>query len=331
MKALLYTDPLTLTYTDVPTPSPEAGDLLLKVSTAGICGSDMHAFQGQDERRKPPLILGHEVCGLAQNTALAGKRVVINPLMTCGHCPACRCDRSHLCASREIIGMRRAGAFAEYLTIPADNALVVPDHLFDSQAAMTEPAATAYHAVKMASRLSHTPFAEQKILIIGGGAIGILAVFLLHSYGAHAISLVQRNALKRSALQAFMPCPVISDDDAAQLPAAQFDLIIDAVGSKASRTLGSSCVAPGGVFIHVGLSDAHEGLDIRKFTLQEILFSGVYCYSFLDFQQSLNAIARGAFGDLKWAHTYPLAKGAEAFQALYDRTTPAAKILLACT
>lgn len=330
MKALLYTDPLTLEYKDVPAPEVDPGDILIKVSTAGICGSDMHAFQGHDERRKPPLILGHEVCGIAQNTALEGKRVVINPLMTCGKCDACLSDNTHLCQTREIIGMRRAGAFAEYVTIDERNALLVPDHVTDTQAAMTEPAATSYHAIKVADRLTQKPFAEQKILIIGGGAIGILAAFLLQSYGADQVVLVQRNALKREALQKFMPYPVVDTEDKGQLKENAFDLVIDAVGSKHARALGSNCVRPGGTFIHVGLSDADGGIDIRKFTLQEIIFSGVYCYSFLDFQNTLNAIARGAFGDLAWAQTRPLSDGAKAFQDLYDRKTEAAKIVLAC-
>lgn len=330
MKALLYTNPFTLEYKEVPEPEPAPGEILIKVSAAGICGSDMHAFQGHDERRKPPLILGHEVCGVALNTALEGKRVVLNPLMTCGQCPACLSDYTHLCPSREIIGMRRAGAFAEYVTISERNALVVPDNVTDVQAAMTEPAATAYHAVKVAARLTDKPFAEQKILIIGGGAIGMLTALLLQSYGAKDVALVERNALRRQTLSHVLPYSVCDSDDDISLRTDSFDLVIDAVGSKHARILGSNCIRPGGTFIHVGLSDADGGIDIRKFTLQEITFSGIYCYSFLDFQNTLTAIARGTFGDLAWSQTRPLHEGPQAFDDLYNRKAEAAKIVLTC-
>jgi threonine dehydrogenase-like Zn-dependent dehydrogenase len=109
-----------------PTRSQAPENLWLNVEASGICGSDMHAYHGKDPRRVPPLILGHEVAGTVVSGDLEGKRVVINPLITCGRCPLCDTGRSNLCASRELIGMRLAGAYAERVTIPAVNLIPIP-------------------------------------------------------------------------------------------------------------------------------------------------------------------------------------------------------------
>ena len=121
MKAFVYTDTNQIIYRDEPDPVPAPGDVLVKVEATGICGSDMHAYHGKDARRVPPLILGHEVAGTVVSGPREGTPVVVNPLMTCGRCALCDQGYSHLCAERELIGMRLAGAYAEYVTIAESN------------------------------------------------------------------------------------------------------------------------------------------------------------------------------------------------------------------
>ena len=122
MKALVYTDHETLTYRDEIDASAKEGEELIKVRAAGICGSDMHAYHGLDERRIPPLILGHEISGIVDKGKETGKKVVLNPLITCGKCDYCKNDREHLCSKRIILGMNRPverqGGFAEYVSVP---------------------------------------------------------------------------------------------------------------------------------------------------------------------------------------------------------------------
>src|SRR3546814_3593786 len=101
MKALVYTGPGTVDYREVEDPAPQAGESLLRVEACCICGSDMHAFHGRDERRKPPLILGHEAVGTVLAGPRAGRRVVVNPLVSCGACDYCREGRGNLCGSRQ--------------------------------------------------------------------------------------------------------------------------------------------------------------------------------------------------------------------------------------
>jgi len=118
MKALVYTGVETLTYQDAPMPVAAAGQSLVKVMASGICGSDMHAFLGHDDRRPAPLILGHEAAGVIVGGPEDGRRVTINPLVPCGDCDACLTGRDNLCPERKIISMPpREGAFADYVAM----------------------------------------------------------------------------------------------------------------------------------------------------------------------------------------------------------------------
>ena len=137
MKALFYTGTEETEYRDAPEPDPGPNDALVEVEAVGICGSDMHAWHGHDPRRVPPLILGHEACGIVLEGAEPGARVVINPLIACGACEFCRTGRSNLCAGRELIGMRRPGAFAERVALPARNLIPVPAGMDPAKAALT--------------------------------------------------------------------------------------------------------------------------------------------------------------------------------------------------
>ena len=105
MKALVYSNTCEVTYRDEADPIAGAGDALVQIDAVGICGSDMHAYHGHDPRRVPPLILGHKAAGVVLDGALAGRAVVLNPLITCGRCDYCTTGRANLCADRELIGM----------------------------------------------------------------------------------------------------------------------------------------------------------------------------------------------------------------------------------
>ncbi|MFP4539235.1 MAG: zinc-dependent alcohol dehydrogenase [Dichotomicrobium sp.] len=173
MKAIVYTGPETLEYREVPDPEP-GGDALIEIAHVGICGSDMHAYAGHDERRPAPLILGHEAAGRVIAGPGEGTRVTINPLVTCGECEACRAERDNLCPDREIISMPpREGAFAERLAMPARNLLAIPDHVPSEKAALAEPLACGWHAVRLAEEVLDRPLGQARCHVLGGGAIGL--------------------------------------------------------------------------------------------------------------------------------------------------------------
>jgi threonine dehydrogenase-like Zn-dependent dehydrogenase len=328
MKALVYTKPDEVVYRDEPDPVPGKGQVLVKVAASGICGSDMHAYHGHDSRRVPPLILGHEVAGSVAAGERKGERVVINPLMTCGTCAFCESGRTNLCPTRELIGMRVAGAYGEYVAVPERNLVPIPDSFDMVKASLAEPAACSLHTLNRARMLSPRPLAELRALVIGGGAIGMLSAQLLTSYGCRHVTVAETNRLRGETVARSVECVVYDPLSDPEIPADSFELVIDAVGGGVTRSLGSRAVMPGGIFAHIGLMDSKEGLDIRKVTLQEISLIGIYTYTREDFQATVGALAGGMFGGLEWVETRPLADGARAFDDLDRGRTPAAKIVL---
>ena len=147
MKALVYTDTNEVIYREEPLPEPTAGEALIRIDAVGICGSDMHAYHGEDARRVPPLILGHEAAGVVVSGKQVGQQVVLNPLISCGICTDCRSGRSNICVHRNLIGMNFSGAFAEFITIQEHNMIPIPEGMNPVHAALTEPAATSLHAL----------------------------------------------------------------------------------------------------------------------------------------------------------------------------------------
>jgi alcohol dehydrogenase len=325
VKALVYTAPNEVTYRDEPPPSRGADEVLLQIDAAGICGSDMHAYYGHDPRRVPPLILGHELSARVVEGPGEGRRVTVNPLITCGRCEYCAQGRDNLCAHRTMIGMTRAGGFAELMTTAASSVIDVPQDISVRAAALTEPAATALHAIAIATRALARPLPECSVLVLGGGAIGMLATLLLRSYGVRRVSVGEINALRRTSLAKATNAHVY--DPAREQPSGA-DLVLDAVGAKATRNAALSAVKPGGVVMHVGLLDWASEIDMRKLTLAEITLIGTYTYTTADLRAAVAALAAGAFGDLAWVEERPLAEGAAAFRDLHEGRSAAAKIIL---
>ena len=328
MKALVYTGPKQLVYTDVDEPNPQSGDALIDLDCSGICGSDMHAYLGHDERRPAPLILGHEAAGVIQSGPEAGRRVTINPLVSCGVCEACKEGRDNLCPSRQIISMPpREGSFAQRLAMPTGNLVTVPETVPLWQAALTEPMACGWHAVKLALRLAFRAPDQIHAVVLGGGAIGIGSALSLAAQGVTSVTVLETNPGRLERLRRDLPQFAFHasfEDAGGQAP----DLVIDAVGFAPTRQIASTIVKPGGIIAHIGLGEAKDGLDIRRMTLQEITFCGTYTYSDEDFRETAEAIFRGDFGDFKWVEQRSLSDGAQAFDDLLEGRVDAGKIVL---
>lgn len=329
MKALVYTGSEQVQFTDVPDPIPQEGEALLKVDAVGICGSDMHAFLGHDDRRPAPLILGHEVAGTIVEGLGAGDRVVVNPLVTCGDCDYCREGHTNLCPSREIISMPpREGAFAGLLCMPRQNLHKIPAGFPAEKAALTEPVACGWHAIKLAEKACRKPLASSRAVVLGGGAIGLGAALVLVANGTREVFVAETNAARHTSLRkagSFSIFNPIEDDGPAL---GSVDIIVDAFGGATTRNSASALVCPGGVIVHIGLAEAEGGLDIRRMTLQEITFIGTYTYTADDFGETLSAMIAGKLGSLDWAETRPLQEGQQAFRDILDGRAAAPKIIL---
>ena len=325
MKALVYTGTEQSEIRDLPLPEAGPGQVVVDLAFCGLCGSDMHAWHGHDERRIPPLVLGHEAVGVVEAGKLKGQRVAINPLMTCGDCASCNSGREHLCPERELIGMRVPGAFAEKVAIAERNLTVLPDHLSFAEAALAEPLACSVHGVRLALEGAvHGP--EDEVVILGGGAIGLLAAFVFRHEGFQQIRIAETSPHRRALLEELGLARTY--DPREEAPAASSaDIIYDAVGSSLTRTASSELARPGGTIVHIGLQDNNGGLDTRKLTLQEIRFRGTYCYQAIDFAAALDLLARGVVTGEGWAEIRPLDDGAQAFLDVHQGTAPPTIIL----
>lgn len=325
MKALVYTGPQALDYRDVADPLSTEAAPVVTVEAVGICGSDMHAYLGHDERRPAPLILGHEAAGRLGD----GRRVTVNPLVSCGVCADCQAGRENICQHRQIISMPpREGAFAEALAMPTSNLVDIPEGVSSAKASLCEPIACGYHAVRLARQVSHTPLEDASCVVYGGGAIGLGAALVLRALGAKEIWLAETNPARRSIIEREDGIRVFDPLSGSGPAAASAHIVVEGVGVEPTRKAACAVVRQGGVIVHIGLGSATGGLDIRRMTLQEITFIGTYTYTPDDFRRTAGLIFDGSLGALDWPEERPLSEGARAFADLLAGTVAAPKIIL---
>jgi alcohol dehydrogenase len=226
-----------------------------------------------------------------------------------------------------MVGMTRPGAFAEFMSIPAASLIEMPQDMPAIHAALTEPAATALHALNMSMKAMARPLPENRTLIIGGGAIGMLAALLLKNYGARSTVLAEVNPLRRQSAEKHAGVSTY-DPRTASPEENGFDYVIDAVGSKLTRVAALSAVKPGGVVMHIGLQDWASEIDMRKLTLAEITLMGTYTYTTADLRATVKLLHEGAFGDLSWVESVPMSEGAKAFADLDSGQIASSKLVL---
>ena len=196
MKALLLSEYKKLNVVDMPTPEIADDEVLVRVRACGICGSDIHGYDGSTGRRIPPLVMGHEAAGVIERAGPAvegfkvGDRVTFDSTVSCGKCDFCRQGQINLCDNRMVLGVscgdyRRHGAFAEYVSVPARILYKLPDSLPFERAALIEAVSIAVHAVSR-----HVPKPDEAVLVVGSGMIGVLVIQVLREKGCRNIIAV---------------------------------------------------------------------------------------------------------------------------------------------
>ena len=183
------------------------------------------------------------------------------------------------------------------------------------------------HALNISLPKMTRPVQECKVLVIGGGAIGLLMALLLRSRGVHHVDLAETNPLRCASAGEHSKARAF--DPVAEPPAESiYDYVVDAVGRKVTREMAVHALKPGGVLMHMGLQDWSSQMDMRKITLAEHVVLGTYTYTYADLQATVEALRNNVFGNLGWVEYRALADGPEAFRVLDQRETQAAKIVL---
>ena len=298
MHALVYTGTEKIVYREEKDPTKKPGEALVKVHASGICGSDMHAYHGKDERRIPPLILGHEFSGTSLDGKFKNKEVVINPLISCEKCDYCQNKREHLCPKRTMIGMstpiQRHGGLAELVSVPEQNIFEVPKGLNMKEAALAEPTAVALHAVLLAEANLKKPLSECKILIQGAGAIGLLCGLVLNKEkNSTNIIMSDPNKKRLDVCEKYLKASFVAPDDKSIKESVVAATILKIQEKKNQKGLSYAIIKftdLGGVFELFVFSDLFDFKYSGSFsTIGNEIGSGLLD-SFLHFQKSLKLL-----------------------------------------
>ncbi len=329
MKALVLTAPSQLAFTDFPTPIPADDEVLLRIHACGICGSDIHGWDGSTGRRRPPLIMGHEAAGeiVAIGSHVErwrpGDRVTFDSTISCGACPYCARGEVNLCDHRRVVGVapaeyRQHGAFAEFLAVPARILYALPAGLTYQQAAMVEPVSIAIHAVQ---RVRLAPNATA--VVVGTGMIGLFVIQALRWAGATRIIAVDL-ADNRLALARELGATDTLRSDRCDVPAEVArltggngaDVALEVVGVSATLNLALASVRRGGSVVLVGNLAAKTDFPLQSVVTRELTLHGT-CASAGEYPLCLDLIARGVIRvEPMISAVAPLTDGAAWFKKL---------------
>src|SRR5262249_41588527 len=185
----------------------------------------------------------------------------------------------------------RPGGSAELGRVSERNLVPVPDRLDAAKAALTEPLAVSYHAVNHGVRHLGRPLSAARGAVLGAGAIGLGCALVLAMQGAREIHIADTNAARRQTAARAGAFHCYAPGDAGEPGESSMDLVLDAVATASTRAAACRLIKPGGVIVHAGLLLGSDGLDVRKITLQEVVFTGTYCYTPMEFRETLDAIA----------------------------------------
>lgn len=308
VRALVFTRPGVVELMDVDDPVPGSDEVLVRVRSVGICGSELHGIRRADFR-SPPLIMGHEFAG----TTSDGARVVVNPLLSCGDCDMCRAGSDHLCRHREILGIHRPGAFAEWVAVPRRALHPLPEGMSFETAALIEPLANAIHAVNIGG-----PTAGRRVAIIGAGTIGLVCMLVAAQHADRVVVCDTAEDRLEFALR-------LGASEVSTHLADEYDLIVDAVGASATHRSSVERLRPGGTAVWVGLLSSDPGFDGQILVREEKQVLGSYCYTDREFVQAIELAGRVR---LDWASSFALDDGEKIFNELMDGRHDVIKAIL---
>jgi 2-desacetyl-2-hydroxyethyl bacteriochlorophyllide A dehydrogenase len=281
--------------------APASGEVQIRVSHCGICGTDLHLFHGaMDHRVTKPAVIGHEMSGVIESVGdgvrgwAAGDRVTVRPLDACGDCPACRAGNSHICMKLKFIGIDRPGAMQKLWTVPAHTLHRLPESLSLKQGALIEPIAVACHDVRLGEVA-----AGEYVLVLGGGPIGSLIALVARQKGARVVvsevNPFRIELLKEFGIETVNP----ADTDLVALVedntgGAGADVVFEVTGSKAGAEMMTKLPRVRGRIVVVAIFSKPPEVDLFRFFWRELSLRGARVYEAQDFEEAIALAASGA-------------------------------------
>ena len=341
MKALLLKDYMQLEVTDAPDPEIGRDEVLVRVQACGICGSDIHGYDGHTGRRIPPLIMGHEASGIVAEIGKditqfrPGDRVTFDSTVYCGKCFYCRRGDVNLCDNRNVIGVscgdyRRHGAFAEFIAVPQHIVYKLPDSLHFEQAAMIESVSIAFHAANRSGiKLGDS------VVVVGAGMIGQLVIQTLRLAGCGKMIALDMDDKKLGLALKYGADEVINVDTP-DVQARILDLTngrgsdaaFEVVGSSSAFNTAVASLRKGGRLTMVGNLSPKVEMPLLQIVTRELTLLGV-CSSSGEYPTCIDMMVKGKIDVRPFISAIaPLADGPMWFDRLYKREPGLMKVVL---
>jgi len=341
MKALVLSEYKHLEIQDMLAPCPAEDELLIRIKACGICGSDVHGYDGSTGRRIPPIVMGHEAAGTVESVGSEvsgfkpGDRVTFDSTVYCGKCFFCRRGQINLCDHREVVGVstptfRRMGAFAEYVTVPARIVYPLPENMPFSHAALIEAASVAVHAVSL------TPIVlEDTVVVVGAGMIGLLALQAALLAGAGRVISVDLDDTRLELARKLGATHTINSGTSNAIlqildlsEGRGVDAAMECVGATAPIKLALESVRKGGAVTLVGNVAPTIEFGLQSAVTRQIRVQGS-CASSGEYPACISLMSRGALRvDPLISAVAPLEDGASWFHRLYGREPGLLKVVL---
>jgi L-iditol 2-dehydrogenase len=340
MRALLLSEYKHLEITDLPRPSAGDCEVLVSVAACGICGSDVHGYDGSSGRRIPPIVMGHEAAGtiaaLGDGVSgfAVGDRVTFDSTIFCGACSNCCRGDVNLCDNRQVLGVscgefRRPGAFAEYVAVPSRILYRLPESLSFSEAAMLEAVSVALHGVSLAQ-----VSAGSTALVLGAGMIGLLTLQALRAAGCSRVFVADLDQTRLKLACDVGATAVLSPKEDVVEQVMQLtggvgvDLAIEAVGRNETVKASIEGVRKGGTVVLVGNVSPEVTLPLQKVVTRQIRLQGS-CASSGEYPRAIQLLASGAIQVKPFITAVaPLEDGPRWFERLYAREPNLMKVIL---
>ncbi|MGC1461374.1 MAG: galactitol-1-phosphate 5-dehydrogenase [Terracidiphilus sp.] len=342
MKSLLLSEYNHLEVTDLPLPVVERGEVLVRVEACGICGSDVHGYDGSTGRRIPPIVMGHEAAGtveaIGEGVTKYGKgdRVTFDSTLYCGECPYCKRGQINLCDNRQVIGVscgeyRRHGAFAEYVVVPERIMYRLPANISFNEAAMLEAVSVALHGVKVSPVLG-----GETVLVIGAGMIGLLTLQAARAAGCARVFVADVDATRLELARQVGADEVLHCSGAKLVSEVMrltggsgVDIALEAVGRNETVASAIDCTRKGGTVTLIGNIMPEVTLPLQKVVVRQLRLQGS-CASSGEYPEAIELIASGKI-QVKPLITAvaSLEEGPSWFERLHAREPNLMKIILA--
>lgn len=311
MKAIVYHGAESISVEEIAKPQPAEGWALVKISHAGICGTDLNIYAGTHPRAAAPLVMGHEFSGILESDNVPniakGSRVTVYPLLSCGHCAPCQNGDGHVCNDLKLLGIDCDGGFAEYVSVPVESVIPLSDDVSNKMGALVEPVAVCVHALRERGFR-----AGDNALVFGCGTIGLCTAITLRVFGASSILMMENDA-GRAALARSMGFEVVDPTEVDIEPFCKektegngFDWVIDCAGVAPVAAVLLDAVKVKGHVLIIAAYKKPAALPLIKGMFKETDISFVRVYRRNDFAIAAKMVASDADFEKVITHVLPV-------------------------